>query len=455
MKYYDIVIIGGGIAGLNIAYQLSKRRDNRRVLLLESLDHLGGRIYTYTSRTWGDASLEAGAGRFHKGHERLFNLIKDVDLEENIQSIGKPNIKHVSHGSEVTKNVNKIVKLIMKRAKNVPIEILREQSIISFVRRRAIISEEELSQLVGFYGYYSELEVMNAYDAIELMKNGTNPENEFFVMRGGLSQIIRKMERVCSTAGVVRIMKNKNVLNVWRRTSTMGETPPSSARSTSSGSSKAASSRRSGEIMIKCHDGTEYCCEKCIFAVPKPSLEKFSIVLDGSRAFQRAIQSVVCAPLCRIYSYYDNSRNKWIREQIQQKFGGAKLTMNSMLRFLIPVDENIIMTSYTDNVFAEWWKEKYDNGGIVSINHEITWQLREAFRSKSIPVANKTRVFYWDCGVGYWGVGANSKEAAEIVLNAGGAGDVFICGENYSEKYQQWIEGALETSESVLSKILV
>lgn len=459
MKSYDIIIIGGGIAGLNIAYQLAKRRDTvpQRVLLLESLDHLGGRVYTYNSKTWNNIPLEAGAGRFHKGHTHLFSLIKDLNLEENVKSIGRAHLRHLSHGVEMTTNVQKFIKRIINRAKNVPIEILREQSIITFIRRRAILSEEELAHLIGFYGYYSELEIMNAYDAIELFKTGTNPDNEFFVLRGGLSQIVQKMERVCSEADNIRILKNKTVLNVWRREC-------DSARSAqSSRSSKSSGSRRSGgfaaataTIMLKCQDGTEYACNKCIFALPKPCFEKFSIICDaaaGNAALHRCINSVECAPLCRIYSYYDNTRNRWIKEQIHDRFDGGKITMDNMLRFLIPINDNMVMTSYSDNVFAEWWKKKYDKGGIVSINHEITWQLRDAFKVKNIPVANKTRIFYWDCGVGYWKVGANSKEAAAEVLRCG-VRDLFICGENYSEKNQQWVEGALETSEKVLTMLV-
>ena len=425
MKNYDIIIIGGGIAGLNAAYQLSRRRGgNMRVLLLESLGHLGGRVYTYSSKTWNNAKLEAGAGRFHKGHTRLFSLIRELGLEEKVQSIGNARLRHISHGAEITKNVNSLIKRIIKRAQNIPTETLRSQNILTFARRRVILSEDEITQLIGFYGYYSELELMNAYDAIELMKTGTNPDREFFVMRGGLSQIVSEMERRVSLCENIRILKNKNVVNVWKASP--------------------------GEIIINCQDGTEYSCHKCILALPKPALENFAIVQGGNAVFRRAIQSVVCAPLCRIYSYYDDSHNSWIKEQFGGS-GGGKTTTNNMLRFIIPVGENIIMTSYTDNVFAEWWKRKYDSGGIASVNHEITWLLRETFGTRNIPVANKTRVFYWDCGVGYWRVGANSAEAAACVLDITDA--VFICGENYSEKYQQWIEGALDTSERVLERI--
>lgn len=53
-EIYDSVIVGGGIAGLNIAYKLK----DKNVLLLEKSDRLGGRIYTCRYK---DTFVELGA----------------------------------------------------------------------------------------------------------------------------------------------------------------------------------------------------------------------------------------------------------------------------------------------------------------------------------------------------------------------------------------------------------
>lgn len=66
-----------------------------------------------------------------------------------------------------------------------------------------------------------------------------------------------------------------------------------------------------------------------------------------------------------------------------------------------------------------------------------------------------TEIFYWDCGVGYWGVGADSHEVAEKMIQPYKKVNLFICGENYSENGQQWIEGALETGDKVLRRIQI
>ena len=64
-------------------------------------------------------------------------------------------------------------------------------------------------------------------------------------------------------------------------------------------------------------------------------------------------------------------------------------------------------------------------------------------------------MFYWECGVGYWGVGANSEKISnQMVQPFGPETNMFLCGEHYSAKNQQWIEGALDTSNAVLNKLL-
>ncbi|RIF50304.1 FAD-dependent oxidoreductase, partial [Shigella boydii] len=41
---YDFIIIGSGLFGAVCAYELNKR--NKRVLVIEKRDHIGGNIYT-------------------------------------------------------------------------------------------------------------------------------------------------------------------------------------------------------------------------------------------------------------------------------------------------------------------------------------------------------------------------------------------------------------------------
>jgi monoamine oxidase len=64
------------------------------------------------------------------------------------------------------------------------------------------------------------------------------------------------------------------------------------------------------------------------------------------------------------------------------------------------------------------------------------------------------RVFYWPCGVGYWGINANSQEISQKMIQPlTKHPNIYCCGEHFSEKNQQWMEGALETSQKVIDRI--
>ena len=43
---HDVIVIGGGIAGLYVTYELNKRDPLLKLLLLESSNRLGGKIKT-------------------------------------------------------------------------------------------------------------------------------------------------------------------------------------------------------------------------------------------------------------------------------------------------------------------------------------------------------------------------------------------------------------------------
>jgi hypothetical protein len=68
-----------------------------------------------------------------------------------------------------------------------------------------------------------------------------------------------------------------------------------------------------------------------------------------------------------------------------------------------------------------------------------------------IPGAIDTQIFYWGCGVGYWGVGADSGAISGAMIRPIGDLHLYVCGEHFSEGFQQWMEGGLETSERVMA----
>jgi hypothetical protein len=186
--------------------------------------------------------------------------------------------------------------------------------------------------------------------------------------------------------------------------------------------------------------------------VPKQVVAGISFVGLGARGWKKNLGDILCAPLCRIYAKYPvkaaGGVGPWFR-------GFPKMTTNNPLRMIIPISEKngIIMISYSDNLFAKYWKKIFDKGGIRAVEREIM-RLVQLSAGVVIPVAISMKMFYWDCGVGYWGVGSNNVVFREKMLRpAGDDVELYLCGEHYSARYQQWMEGALETAVRVIDCI--
>ncbi len=73
----DVIVIGGGVAGLAAAAKLSRR--SLQVLLIEARGRLGGRILTETS---GNTAVELGAEFIHGREPALIEYLHDNGLTD-------------------------------------------------------------------------------------------------------------------------------------------------------------------------------------------------------------------------------------------------------------------------------------------------------------------------------------------------------------------------------------
>ena len=117
---YDIIIIGGGISGLFLAFKLLNT--DLKVIVLEGDKNVGGRIETIQKN---GTIFESGAARFHSSHWKLISLIHDLNLQDDllrlpdeINSILSSNKKDdfeelLKHSTQVKENYSQ--KLSLKR----------------------------------------------------------------------------------------------------------------------------------------------------------------------------------------------------------------------------------------------------------------------------------------------------------------------------------------------------
>jgi monoamine oxidase len=419
---YDIIVIGGGIAGLNICYEVSEKSPSTRFLLLESSNRLGGRISTYYHKISKNERivLEEGAGRFSQKHRLLKKIIHDLDLDSFIHKISSDTLylpirsdNRIDDQSELLNKIDKVVKYSMSDTR----ENMIPYSFLEYAKN--VLSDVDIEYIKNSFGYYSELVLMNAYDAIQLILE-LHGSGNFYSLGCGLTQVIERMVAKIKQKHSRFYLLNHACIDIQKKTEEL--------------------------YSVQCSNGKQFSCHKIVCALPKQAIEQIAFF----KPLRPLLSKIICAPLCRIYCRFlvEPGKKVWFSDI-------RKFTTNNMLRMVIPInpEQGTILISYTDNRFAKFWKKLLDTKGKEAVNAKLREYMKQS-TGFEIPEPLETHVFYWNCGVGYWGIGADSSKISREIRSPYFAKNIYICGEHFSEKKQQWIEGALETSHTVVSKLL-
>lgn len=483
---FDYAVLGSGISGIYTTYLLSKQFPDANILVVEKNNRAGGRVYTFKNK---HMNVEAGAGRFYSGQHYIFDLIQKLDLSKRIipihntygyapsdntdsihtslfdfqdnadglnhlksffnQNIGSqqllthsisnsfinydtfvPIIKQgldMFLGPNTLPSTELLLQVIIKSS-DYDANYLRSINFIELSQH--FLTPKQIEYIKDSFGYYAKLVYYNAFDAIHVLKHHLNPFNTYYAMSGGLSTIVSHM--------LLDITKNKNVVFKYNHR-------VDDIRFESSSSSSDLSSSLFKIFCLHKDNHTIFQAHKCICALPKFVLNKIKFF----QPIHKHLSSIQCSPLCRIYAKYPKQMDRvW--------FHGIKgrITTNNDLRMMIPIneDDGVIMISYSDSHFARNWKNLYDKKGNDGVHRHIAKLVKQCL-DIDIPMFIDMNVFYWECGVAFWGIGSHSLHASHTISNHFNDIPLAICGEHYSQHNQQWIEGSLETAQSAISHI--
>ena len=187
-ELYEVIIIGGGACGLMAAAELSS--NGKKTALLEAMDRLGGRIYTYTNDSFS-SMVELGAEFIHGDLPITSQILK----EENIQ-VSKAEGKMVSFYENIFHNEDLFEKENGDTIKNIYKSLDEDISVSSFIRKYLQGKEqEELRYDIIQYveGYHAaDLEKASSFG---LLKDFFSGEDVNYRIDGGYGSVIDHLHK--------------------------------------------------------------------------------------------------------------------------------------------------------------------------------------------------------------------------------------------------------------------
>lgn len=406
-QIFDVIIIGGGIAGINSALKLSK---NKRVLLLDERTYWGGRISTKYQPQY-----EIGAARFSNKHKLLEKLIKRYNLNKiplpQVIDYLHDNNGNIEFVSDVNKILDRYFRDLVKKSKSYSQNKLKSITLFEFMN---MCNDEETSQqIVDMFGYFSEIKMMNAYDALNTFKEDF-VNVQYYILTEGLTHLCNLMIQEAKNNGCV-CKNNSFVENVEKQ----------------------------GELFkVYAQKDKMYQGTKVVFAIKGGQLKQFEIL----KSIHKYTDCVHDSELLRIYSKYPSRQNGvWFNNL-------RRMTTNSFLRQIIPINhqDGLIMISYTDGKDIEAFKDKKDKLlKETKIKEKVHKEINRLFGNK-VPQPTYFKSHYWTVGAHHWKPNCDSDKISKKMINP--LKNIYVCGEAFSQK-QAWVEGALETSELVIQKI--
>ena len=410
----DYIIVGGGIGGLYFIDKLLDKGVVGKILLVEKTARLGGRV-----SSGGKFNYEIGAGRFHSKQEKLINLMKKYKYTEKDFYLLDNSSRFIpTKKYKVWYDFSWIVEKLVDVSKKLTKGALLKLNVLELCEK--YLSRDIAHYLKGRYEYDSELICYNAVDGMKAIVGDLSNENKFFVLKGGLEGLVKKMEKKMKQDSRVVIKKECYVNDVLCETD--------------------------GGYLLKCLDGgvgggreVDFRGRKVIFAIDKPGLMK----INYFRPYRELLDSVVTRPLLRMYAKFRRGSGVWFS-------GMGKVVTDDPIRYIIPINEEagVIMISYTDGGSAEYWNRYLIKNGKEKLKKKIMEHIRKLFPGKVIPDPEYFESYYWENGASYWKKNKDSSVLYKKIMKLDGRRDIYICGESYSKR-QAWIEGALESSNDV------
>jgi len=408
-NYYDIIIIGSGIAGLYSAFNIMKFSPKTSFLVLEKYKKkwIGGR--------WGNEDFYgtsivtgAGIGRKEKDH-LLVQLIKELNIKTTESKFLVNYADSVKHPVDIMKIIHYLRSEYKKQERR------PEKSFKQFAKM--YLDDDTYNnfiETVGYTDYENE-------DVYEVLYDYGMEDN-----KSGFTKINipwkKMVDKLVSKIGMNNIKTSSNVVKINK----LQEKPCI--------------------FQIYLESGINYLCNKVIVATTIESIMK---LVPGANNPSSPYKQIRGQTFLRLYGKFDKASAILLKT-----FISGYTIVSGPLQKIIPIDSDkgIYMIAYSDNINATYLKKYLENN---EKNRDFICRLIE----KALEMPNGSlrllaiKDYYWPIGTHYYlplSKDFNSrKEFIDIVQHP--ENGMLVVGEVVSND-QGWSEGALESVEKVLTK---
>ena len=415
-KYYDIIIVGSGIAGLYSAYNIKKTSPHTKFLVLEKYrkQWIGGR--TSNADFYGSQVVTgAGVGR-NDTNPLLIKLLRKlhVPFKKSISVMNYSNL--LRHHLEF--DVNKIIEFLKNTYNKNP----SAYNNLTFKEFASSILGDVSYNLFTIYAGYTDYENADVYET--LYKYGMDDN------KGGWIKLHipwkELIHHLCNYIEYKNIKYSNNVIEVTKISGNDKKNEPCL-------------------FEVKTEENTYY-CNKIIIATTITGILK---LVPGAGKKSSLYQQIHAQPFLRLYAKFDKKSSEIMKNYVQNY-----TIVPGPLQKIIPININngIYMIAYSDNKNALSLKgHLIDNLDNKRLYEDLIEQSLGIPKNSLKIIAIKD--FYWPVGTHYYEpLHGPFKNREDFVYKAQRPMEgMLVVGEVVS-RYQGWVEGALESVEAVLNK---
>ena len=406
--FYDIIIVGAGIAGLRVGIETLKAHPEKTCCILEKYGYTGGRIVTFKK---GRLQWEGGAGRIATSHKKTMGLLKNYGIHYVPIDNESDYVASSSH-AYFRNTFSDLQDVYFEPLKRLPSLTLRTHTLKQLLDKTVgtVLTKHFCSQ----FPYHAEIHTLRADSALASFEAEMGSNQEFVVCPTGLSSLMKAMEKEFLRLGGV--LTHHRTVHAIRRVDPF--------------------------LLITCKDEKEvvqpFYANKVVLALDQRSLQ----YIQGINHLP-VLRKLRMIPLLRIYAVFPITKGRsWFSDL-------KKVVTDDALRYILPIrpDKGIIMISYSEGADAAYWSN-YNDATVVP---KLMEHIRRLFPDLTIPDPTFVKMHNWHTGCTYWLPGDYSvEEESRKSLNP--LKGVYLCNESFAVK-QCWVESALEQADRVLQII--